>query len=616
MKGWLRDTRALAWVEPLGIRRWHLVASTSLALLMAVLDGASIGLLVPIAQGVVSGDFASATEVPIVGPLADWGLRQAARFDAGSPLAPPLIALAAIAFLVAMMRSVVAYGSYVFAAYWQGTYEQRAHVFALERYLRFGKQYFDEINRGEAYAVLGYVGDLIDSIKQLRLIVVDLLTLLAYVAVMLWISPWLTAFVVIVFPVVHGFLRWVVGRIRRASEAMNRATLEHHGTTQNILSSLALFRTFGAERRVRDQFDRSRGDLRRIDFRINVIQGLITPAQELLALVIILALIALAAIMVGDRGAAQFAGFLVFLYVVRMALPRLTAMQERLTTLAMRRPSLAELGDLLEDEGKHIVPDGDRTFEGLQEAIEFRDLSFQYVPGVPVLRDVTLRFARGQKTALVGPSGAGKSTVVQLLLRFYDVPPGTLLVDGVDLRSFRSSSFRARLAVVPQEVLLFNDTLRANLLVGAPTADDRRLVEALERTRLDDLLAKLPAGLDTRLGDDGVRLSGGQRQRVAICRALLRDPEILILDEATSALDSATEARVQQSLEELLAGRTSIVIAHRAATVTSADHVIVLRDGTVIESGPPAQLLAAGGYLAGDWGRAGVRADTADPRAV
>lgn len=594
MKDWLRRTRLREWMEPLGVRPWQIVATLALAMLVAALDGLGLGLLVPIAQGVVSGDFSTAAELPLIGGVAG---RLLAMADSSG--IAPLLVLAALAFVVAVARSLVTYGSYLFGAYWYGLFERRAYVFALERHLGFGKKYFDSANRGTSQAVLGYIGELIDSLRLLQLAAIDLLTMLAYLAVMVWISLPLTGFVVVTLPLAHGFVRWVVGRIRSASETLNEATLRDHAMTQNVLSSVSLLKLFGAEKRIRDQFAASRERLRRLNFRINAIQGLITPAQELLSLVVLLGLLGLAASIAGDDGAERLAGFLVFFYVVRLALPRLTALQERLTTLAMRGPRLGELGRLLDDSDKYIVPDGGVPFTGLRDAIEVRDLSFEYVPGVPVLRGVSARFGHGRKTALVGPSGSGKSTLVQLLLRLYDVPPGTILLDGRDLRSHTLESYRGRVAIVPQEVLLFNDSLRANLRIGAPDASDAELVAALRRARLGELIDTLPEGLDTLVGDDGVRLSGGQRQRVAICRALLRDPEILILDEATSALDTDTERAVQESVEELLRGRTAIVIAHRASTVANVDHVVVLRQGRVVEAGPPERLLAESGYLSG-----------------
>lgn len=600
VREWLRTVRLASWAGPLGIRPWQVATSLLLALAVAVFDGAGLGLLVPIAQGVVSGEFTGAAELPVVGRLAEWTLRTFTGAAGTAGFGESLVALATLAFVVAAIRSALAYGAFLFGAHWYGAYERRAYVYALERYLGFGKRYFDNANRGASQAVLGFIGDLIDSLKLIQLTVLDVLTLTAYLAVMLWISPRLTLFVLIALPVVHAAVRLAVRRIRATSEAMNEATLRDHALTQNILSSVPLLKTFGAEGRVRDQFAASRERLRRISFRINATQGLITPVQELIVLLVLLTLIGVAASMTGDDGAG-FASFLVFFYVVRTAVPRLTALQDRLTTLAMRAPRLAELGRLHDDTDKDIVPDGRDPFPGLEQAIEIRDLSFAYVPGVPVLHDVNLRIGRGEQTALVGPSGAGKSTLVQLLLRLYDVEPGRILVDGRDLRSFTLDSYRSRLAVVPQEVLLFNDTLRANLLLGAPDASDAVLFEALDRARLGDVVRGLPDGLDTVLGDDGVRLSGGQRQRVAICRALLRDPEILILDEATSALDRGTEQRVQESIAELLRGRTSIVIAHRAATVAGADRVVVLEAGTVVESGSPDELLARAGYLSEAW---------------
>lgn len=226
--------------------------------------------------------------------------------------------------------------------------------------------------------------------------------------------------------------------------------------------------------------------------------------------------------------------------------------------------------------------------------IAFEQVSFVYDGGVKALDRVDLRIRRGERVALVGPSGAGKSTLVNLIPRFYDVSAGAIRLDGRDIREFTLSSLRAQIGMVTQEVILFNDTVRANVCCGR-AATDAALWQVLERANARLFVERLPQGLDTRIGEGGILLSGGERQRLAVARALLKNAPLLILDEATSALDTESEREVQEALEELMRERTTLVIAHRLSTVYRADRILVLEGGTVVEEGSHEKLLAAGG---------------------
>jgi ATP-binding cassette subfamily B protein/subfamily B ATP-binding cassette protein MsbA len=229
------------------------------------------------------------------------------------------------------------------------------------------------------------------------------------------------------------------------------------------------------------------------------------------------------------------------------------------------------------------------------EQIRFEGVSFEYRPGIPVLRDVSLTVLAGSVVALVGPSGGGKTTLTDLVARFHDPTVGAIRVNGVDLRDIRLESFRRRLGIVPQEVFLFDGTVRENIAYGRRNADHESIVDAARRANAQEFIERLPDGYDTIIGERGVKLSGGQRQRLSIARAILADPEILILDEATSNLDTESEQLIQVSIMELLATRTTFVIAHRLSTVTHADMIVVLDSGKVVQTGTHAELMAREG---------------------
>jgi ATP-binding cassette subfamily B protein len=235
--------------------------------------------------------------------------------------------------------------------------------------------------------------------------------------------------------------------------------------------------------------------------------------------------------------------------------------------------------------------------------IVFDRVSFSYDPRRQILDDVSFRVPPGGTVAIVGPSGAGKSTIARLLFRFYDVDGGAIRIDGQDLRDVTQASLRRAIGVVPQDTVLFNDTVGYNIAYGRPGAGESEIVEAARHARIHDFIAALPDGYASTVGERGLKLSGGEKQRVAIARVILKAPNILVFDEATSALDTKTEQEIQANLDELRAHRTTLVIAHRLSTVVGADEILVLDQGRIVERGDHATLLAQGGVYAAMWAR-------------
>ncbi len=245
-------------------------------------------------------------------------------------------------------------------------------------------------------------------------------------------------------------------------------------------------------------------------------------------------------------------------------------------------------------------------------SVTFEDVQFGYVPAREILKGVSFTVPAGHKIAIVGPTGAGKSTISRLLFRFYDVTSGAVQVDGRDIRDYTQASLRAAIGVVPQDTVLFNDTIRYNIAYGRPDATQDEIEHAARVAQVHDFVLRMPDGYDTRVGERGLKLSGGEKQRVAIARTVLKDPRILILDEATSALDSRTERDIDAALRAVSGGRTTLVIAHRLSTVVDADEIIVLVDGRIAERGSHRELLALGGVFARMWE---LQAQQAEPEA-
>ncbi len=238
-----------------------------------------------------------------------------------------------------------------------------------------------------------------------------------------------------------------------------------------------------------------------------------------------------------------------------------------------------------------------------QPRLTFNNVSFSYIKERSILQDVSFDIAPGKTCAIVGPSGSGKSTIARLMFRFYDVNGGAILIDGEDIRNFAQKSVRAQVGIVPQDTVLFNDTVYYNIHYGRISATQEEVYEAARLAQIHDFVMTLPAQYETRVGERGLKLSGGEKQRVAIARTILKNPSILIFDEATSALDTHTEKAIQKSLDEVSRERTTIVIAHRLSTVVNADEIIVLKAGKIVERGVHHQLLDIGGEYAQMWKR-------------
>ena len=417
------------------------------------------------------------------------------------------------------------------------------------------------------------------------------------VTMMAYTSPRLSLYVVVAIPVIMFPLIFLGRWVRRLSRDSQDRLADSSAFGTESLNAVQTVQAFTHEEIEISQFTDT------VERAFNSARSRITARAVLTALIFFLGMSSVVvvlwlgakAVLAGTMSGGDLAEFILY---ALFASTSLASLSEVWGDVQMTAGAAERLGELLEVEPAIKAPANPTALpDRVAGAIGFDRVTFSYPtrPDFSALHEFTLDVTPGETVALVGPSGAGKSTVFQLLLRFYDPQSGRVTLDGVDLAEADPEELRKHLAVVPQDTVMFGTTVAENIRYGRPGATDAEVRAAAEAARIADFAASLPQGYDTHVGERGVTLSGGQRQRIAIARAILRDAPVLLLDEATSALDSESEHLVQAALEELMEGRTTVVIAHRLATALKADRIIVMEDGRVVETGTHAELVSNGG---------------------
>jgi len=409
--------------------------------------------------------------------------------------------------------------------------------------------------------------------------------------------------VVVVTIVAYVVFTFAVTEYRlKLREQMNERDTEANQKSIDSLLNFETVKYFNADAREAARFDASMAGYETAAVKIGVSLAWLNAGQALIITFGLVAVMAMAA--VGVQGGALTVGDFVMVnaYMIQIMLP-LGFLGSVYRDIRQSIVDMAAMFDLLEQPAEITDRPGAKPLSVTAGRIVFRDVAFAYDPERPILHALNLTVQPGETVAVVGPSGSGKSTTGRLLFRFYDVTGGALTIDGQDVRDVTQASLRAAIGVVPQDTVLFNDTIYYNIAYGRPEAGRAEVEAAARAARIHDFIATLPKAYDAVVGERGLKLSGGEKQRVGIARTLLKDPPILLLDEATSALDSETERGIQASLRAMRVGRSVITIAHRLSTVVDADRIVVLEHGRVAEEGTHSALLAFGGRYARMWNR-------------
>jgi len=555
-------------------------------IVVAVLETATSALIVPIFDQA----FARGNARPTPTPFALQRLIPASGLHAWR-----MIALLLIVFTV--VKGIAEY----FSTYWMA-YIGQSSILSLRQEL-YSHILVQSASFFERHRTNYLVSRLISSAAAIEAAVTHTLrdmlregfTLIAFMAASFYVSWRLTLGSLLIAPPVAGLTM----RFGRSLRKLARESFEGNkyltDTAQEALANQNIVKAYRGEAREQNRFTAVAQRVRRANLRSASIAGMSPPIIELIGVLFVAVLLFFGEreIRLGRMDLAQFVLFIILLFRSYDPMRKLSRLQNSMSqALAAAR----HVWEVLDEHAEIPEATGAINLAPLRQRIEFREVHFGYANEArPVLRGVSLTVPAGRMVALVGESGGGKSTLTKLLPRFHDPTSGAVLWDEVDLREVSVASLRRQLALVTQETVLFNDTVRYNISYGRPDATDEQIEDAARTALAHDFIVELPNGYDTVIGERGIFLSGGQRQRLAIARAVLIDAPVLVLDEATSALDAESEQLVQRAIANLIRDRTTIVIAHRLSTVRRADLIVVMERGQIIEQGTHAELLARGG---------------------
>ncbi len=459
--------------------------------------------------------------------------------------------------------------------------------------------YYSEKRKGDVMArLLGDVNEVKDSFfKVLELVVREPLTIVFSIIAMLMISAKLTLFVFVFIPI-SGFIIQYVGKNLKAKSIKAQEEAGYFiSVLDETLNGLKVVKAYNAENSFKAKFNKSLNKIYTLYNKIGHKNNLASPLSEFLGILTISVLLWYGGHLVLIEGSLANTAFMAYIALAYTILTPAKAISKASYQVKTGLAAAKRVFEILEVKNTIDSPKEAISKETFNKGISIENINFRYEEE-NVLTNFSLEVPKGKTVALVGQSGSGKSTIANLLTRFYDVNEGSIKIDGTDIRDWNIHSLRSLMGLVTQDSILFNDSIKNNLLIGKPDATEDEIIDALKIANAYEFVKELPEGINTNIGDAGGKLSGGQKQRLSIARAVLKNPPIMILDEATSALDTESEKLVQVALENMMQNRTSVVIAHRLSTIQKADKIVVMQKGEIVEQGNHEELMAKNGTYA------------------
>jgi ATP-binding cassette subfamily B protein len=524
--------------------------------------------------------------------LAKMELRPGQGVDFGS-VTRVLLIVAAIFVLSAVLSWL--------GGYFMATIVQNA-VYRLRRDVdhkvaRLPLKYFDGHARGD---ILSRLTNDIDNIQQtmqqvLTQIISAILTLVGVLGMMFWISPLLAAISLVVVPVSAAVAMVIAKRSQKHFEKQWARTGKLNGHVEEMFTGHNVVKIFGRQKEAVAVFDEENDELYEASFKAQFISGIIMPATFFVSNLNYVAVCVLGGLRVanGTMGLGDVTAFIQ--YVQQFGQP-ITQVASVANVLQSAVASAERVFEMLDEAEESPEPQAPAVLEEVEGRIRFEDVSFRYLPDTPLIEHLNLEVQPGQTVAIVGPTGAGKTTLVNLLMRFYEIDEGAITIDGVNTRDMTRDGLRRLFGMVLQDTWLFSGTIRENIAYGREDATKEEIQAAADAAHAHHFVRAMPEGYETRVEDDSQNISQGERQLLTIARAFLADPQILILDEATSSVDTRTEVLIQRAMARLLKGRTSFVIAHRLSTIRDADVILVMDQGAIVEQGTHQELLCKRGF--------------------
>ena len=459
--------------------------------------------------------------------------------------------------------------------------------------------FFSQERKGDIIArISGDVQEVETSITStLEMLVKNPILIVIYLAVLFRMSWQLTLFVIVFAPLMIGIISATGRRLKADSVEAQKYWSDTMSQVEETLGGLRIIKAFRAEHRMDARFGQVTEDMRRKNNQVAVRQASAHPVSEFLGSAMIAIVLWFGGTLIlGEHAVIDAPSFMAYMAILYSVIQPIKDLSRAAYGIPKGLASMERIDVILNAENPIREVAEPKPLDGFRESIRFHGVSFSYEDGREVLHDVDLEIPKGKTVAIVGASGAGKSTLVDLIPRFYDPTAGSITIDGVDIRDVRLADLRALMGNVNQDPILFNDTLFNNIAFGKQDATQEEVETAARIAGAHEFILEKEEGYQTGIGDRGVKLSGGQRQRISIARAILENPPILILDEATASLDTESERSVQEALDKLMSGRTTIAIAHRLSTIRGADEIIVMDGGRIVERGRHDELIARGGY--------------------